>query len=305
MLNVPALGALKETFVNARIIAVVALYVEELAKSVSFIDETVVWEGARHNFLERLRFINLLKQKKIDIAVMLNPSREFNVIAYLAGIPVRVGYARKWGFLLTHKIEDRKHLEEMHEVESNLRLAGLVGAKTSDKTLSLSIDDDIINSLCNEYGIKDGDILVGLHPWTSDPVKQWPPENFIELAKKLLLKEGVKVVIIGGKEELSRAGDFSAITDKNLVNFVGKTSLNQLAALLKRCSLLISGDSGPVHLASAAGIKVLAIFRNDMPGKSAKRWGPWGSGHIVIEKSFLSQITVEEIFSKAREVLSK
>lgn len=305
MLNVPALGALKKTFVNAKIIAVVSAYVEELAKSVSFIDEAVVWEGAGHNFLERFRFINLLKHKKIDIAVMLNPSREFNVIAYLAGIPVRVGYARKWGFLLTHKIEDRKHLEEMHEVEFNLRLVGLVGAKTSDKTLFLSIDDDIINSLCNEYGIKDADILVGLHPWTSDPVKQWPPENFIELTKKLLFKEGVKVVIIGGKEELFRAGDFSAIGDKNLVNLVGKTSLNQLAALLKRCSLLISGDSGPVHLASAAGIKALAIFRNDMQGKTAKRWGPWGSGHIVIEKSDLSQITVEEVFSKAREVLFK
>ena len=79
----------------------------------------------------------------------------------------------------------------------------------------------------------------------------------------------------------------------------------ELAALLKKCKLLISADSGPVHLASAVGTPVLALFRNDIPGKCAKRWGPWGKGHSVIEKSCLSDIKVDEVFENAKEMIEK
>jgi len=86
---------------------------------------------------------------------------------------------------------------------------------------------------------------------------------------------------------------------------VNKTTLPELAALLKRGSLVVSGDSGPMHLATAVGTPVIALFRNDLPGKTAKRWGPWGKNHIVIEKSNLNNITVDEVFSKVKEVLNR
>jgi len=85
----------------------------------------------------------------------------------------------------------------------------------------------------------------------------------------------------------------------------GKTTLKQLASLLKKSRLLISGDSGPVHLACAVGTPVIVIFRNDIPGKSAKRWGPWGPGNFIIEKDNLCDITVDEVFSKAKEALNR
>jgi ADP-heptose:LPS heptosyltransferase len=69
--------------------------------------------------------------------------------------------------------------------------------------------------------------------------------------------------------------------------------------------LLVSGDSGPVHLAAAVGTPVLALFRNDLPGKTAKRWGPWGEGHTVIEKSSLEDITVNEVVKMIMEKLEK
>ncbi|MDP3731776.1 MAG: glycosyltransferase family 9 protein [Candidatus Omnitrophota bacterium] len=316
LLNIPAFRALKETFKDARLIAVVDYSVKELAKRVGFIDEIIEWNQGKHPLSEKARFINLLRKKQIDIAVILNPARDFNIFTYLAGIPIRVGYNRKWGFLLTHKMEDEKYLGQRHEIEYNLELAALIGAGTQDETLCLSIDDREINDLFRDFNIKDCNNLIALHPWTSDPIKQWPLDNFFELAKRLVREQDIKVIIIGGKDELTKSIEFfppqnvadsPRITnrniDGNLINLTGRTTLTQLAALLKKCKLLISGDSGPVHLACTVGTKALAIFRNDIPGKSAHRWGPWGRGHIVIEKENLSDITVDDVFGKVKEVL--
>ena len=304
LLNIPALRALKETFKNARLIAVVDYSVKELAERVTFIDEIIEWNQGKHPLSEKARFINLLKKKQIDISVMLNPAKVFNIFTYLAGIPIRVGYNRKWGFLLTHKMEDEKYLGQKHEIEYNLELVSLVGAKTQDKTLSISINGSIIDDLLKDAGIENNDNLVALHPWTSDPIKQWPLKNFCELTKRLVREQDMRVIIIGGKDELTKSMEFFKNIDSNLINLTARTALTQLAALLKRCKLLISGDSGPVHLACAVGTKVLAIFSNDIPGKSARRWGPWGKGHIIIEKENLSDITVAEVFDKVKGVLN-
>ena len=304
LLNIPALRALKETFKDARIIGVVDYSVKELAERVTFIDEIIEWNQGKHPLSEKVRFVNLLKKKKIDIAVMLNPAKVFNIFTYLAGIPIRVGYNRKWGFLLTHKKEDEKHLGQRHEAEYNLELVSLVGAKTHDQTLSLSIDERIIDALLKDTGIENNDNLVALHPWTSDPIKQWPIQNFCALAKRLVREQNMRVIIIGGKDELTKSIEFFRNIDNDLINLTARTTLTQLAALLKECKLLISGDSGPVHLACAVGTKVLAIFRNDIPGKSARRWGPWGKGHIIIEKENLSDITVAEVLDKVKGVLN-
>jgi len=303
LLNIPALRALKEAFSDARLIAVVDPYTKELAESVCFIDETIEWGRQGHSLSEKLRLIKLLRKKSIDMAIMLNPTKDFNIIIRFAGIPIRVGYDRKWGFLLTHKIKDKKHLGQKHEIEYNLELVSLIGAGTEDKTLCLSIDDREINDFFRDFNIKDYNNLIVLHPWTSDPIKQWPLKNFCELAKRLVREQDMRIIIIGGKDELTKSIEFFSNIDSNLINLTARTTLTQLAALLKKCKLLISGDSGPVHLACAVGTKVLAIFRNDIPGKSARRWGPWGKGHIIVKKDNLSDITVDEVFGKVKEVL--
>jgi len=303
LLNIPALRALKETFSDARLIAVVDPYTKELAESVLFIDEIIEWGRQGHSLSEKLQLIKLLREKSIDMAIMLNPSKDFNIITRFAGIPIRVGYDRKWGFLLTHKIKDKKYLGQKHEVEYNLELVSLAGAKTNDQTLTISIDDSIVDGLLKDAGIEKSDNLVALHPWTSDPIKQWPIQNFFELAKRLIREQDMRVIIIGGKDELAKSIEFFNNIDSNLINLTARTTLTQLAALLKKCKLLISGDSGPVHLACAVNTAVIAIFRGDIPGKGAKRWGPWPKKHIIIEKDNLRDITTEEVLVKARELL--
>jgi len=111
------------------------------------------------------------------------------------------------------------------------------------------------------------------------------------------------VVIIGGREQQNKNIELYSDLSDRIVNLTGKTTLRQLALLLKRCRLLVSCDSGPVHLASCVGTPVIAIFRNDIPGKNARRWGPWGKGHIVIEKNNLCDITVDDVLNKIKEIL--
>lgn len=295
LLNIPAMRALKETFTDAKLIAVVSPYVKELAGAIPFIDEIIEWQDKKHSLLQSLKLLGLFKKKNIDMAIMLNPSKEFNILTFLAGIPIRVGYDRKYGFLLTLKMKDEKYLGERHEVEHNLDLVRLVGAQTKESSLSLKIDDNI--------SIPDNSVAI--HPFTSDPIKQWPLENFRELAKKISQYYNFKVIIIGGSDVPNEVKESFNSLGENLINMTGKTTLMQLGALLKKCRVLISADSGPVHLASAVGTPVLAIFRNDIRGKCAKRWGPWGKGHMLIEKQGLSDLKVEEVFEKFKEMVNK
>lgn len=293
LLNIPALRALKESFVNAKITVIINPDLEELVKYIPYIDNTISWESKRHSLPEKFKLIRLLKKSNFDMAIILNPSKELNFCAYLSGIPTRVGYNRKWGFLLTNKIEDRKNLAEKHEVEYNLDLVALIGAKTSDKTPSLEMGAEIAK-----------EDLIAIHPWTSDPLKQWPLERFAELAKKIKNEIKISPVIVGGKENLAAAKKYFSNLE-NITDLTGKTSLKQLAELLKKARLLISGDSGPMHLAAAVGTPVVALFRNDLPGKTARRWGPVGREHIILEKNSLLDITVEEVFSKVKSFLEK
>ena len=96
-------------------------------------------------------------------------------------------------------------------------------------------------------------------------------------------------------EELQKGALFNNLNGR-IKNLTGKTTLVELASILKNSKLLISGDSGPVHLACAVGTPVIALFRNDIPGKGPKRWGPWGEGNVVIEKKSLLDISVDEVF---------
>jgi len=306
ILNIPAIRALKETFSTARISLVVSHPVKELTESLQFVDRVIEWDiKESHTLFEKINFIGFLKKQRFDLAVLLNPSKEFNIFTYLSGIPVRLGYDRKWAFLLTHKLKDLKHLGQKHEVEYNLELVNLIGAKTDDKSILISIDQKneiFIDNLLKKHNITESSSLVVLHPWTSDPVKQWPLDKFKELTRRLISELLVRVVIIGGKEEESKSKDFALISPEVRV-FTGKLTLLQSAALLKRAGLLISNDSGPVHLAKAVNIPVVVIFRNDLPGKSAQRWGPWGVNNIVIEKSNLKDISVDEIIDATRKLL--
>ncbi|MFA5276839.1 MAG: glycosyltransferase family 9 protein, partial [Candidatus Omnitrophota bacterium] len=284
LLNIPAIRALKATYPGARLTLGVSPQVKELAECVEYADKVVVWDDA---------FKKNLKKFKFDTCVILNPAKEAHWISFRAGIPRRVGYNRKWGILLTHKMKDSKNLGLKHEVEYNLDLVGLIGAKISDKSIHLS---KLPQHSKLEYA---GAIAV--HPFTSDTLKQWPVDRFRQLIKRLSEELKDKVLVVG-RDEIIGEEYFDSLGD-NIINLVNKTSLVELAQILKQCRMLVTCDSGPMHLAAAVGTPVVALFRNDLPGKTARRWGPWGKGHEVIERNNLIQIEVDEVLNKIKGIL--
>lgn len=276
LLNIPAFRALKEAYPGARLTLAVSPAVKELAECLKCSDQVVAWGSD---------FKKSLRKQGFDLCVVLNPAKEAHWAVFLAKIPKRVGYNRKWGCLLTHRLKDTKYLGNRHEVDCNLELVGLIGAKTNDVTISLG--------KLPAYNKPGHPGAIAVHPFTSDSLKQWPIERFKQLAKSLSGRSGVKILIIG-KEEGRCREEFENLGE-NIINLVNQTSLVELAQVLKQCKLLVTGDSGPMHLAAAVGTPVVALFRNDLPGKTAQRWGPRGKGHLVIERANLAEIGVEDV----------
>lgn len=283
LLNIPVLRALKELYPQALLTLAVNREVAELANCIEYADRVVVWDEI---------FRKQLRKQRFDISVVLNPTKEAHWAIFISGIPTRVGYDRKWGILLTHRMPDKKDLGLKHEVESNLELAGLIGAKTTDKSIYLRKLPECNNS------VYAGSIAI--HPYTSDKLKQWEFANFQLLAKKILDELGLRIVIVGRDESKDNSLGKGSQLVTDLVN---KTSLVELAQVLKQCKILVTCDSGPMHLAASVGTPVIALFRNDLAGKTSKRWGPWGNGHIVISKSSLNDISVDEVFNRIKGLL--
>jgi len=304
LLNIPAFNSLKKSFPQAKLTLIVNPYVLELAKCIPCADEVIGWSDKKHSLPELLRLSRILKKKKFDLCVVLNPSAESHILSFLSAIPVRAGYNRKLPFLLNKKIEDSKNSALKHEVEYNLDLVKAAGADALDKTLSIRLENNIIDSSLEKFKLAKSEKLIAIHPWTSDIVKQWPLENFKTLALKIVNELKIMTVIVGGIEEEARSKQyFENINEGLIINLTGKTSLVELAALLKNCKLLVSGDSGPAHLAAAVNTKTITIFRNDLPGKTPKRWAPWGENHIIIENNALTKITPDEVFQKIKGAL--
>lgn len=310
ILNLPTIKALYETYKPCKISVVCKPHISELLNGIGYIDEIIPYNPTKKNWalLRNLKLFAKIKHSRFDLAVIANPSKLFHIITFVAGIPKRVGYNRKWGCLLTNKVEDKKYLGDKREVEYNLDLAELAGAQVSDKEPRLIISDDDRNNtyaILKRSGISERDKLVAVHPSSSNPEKIWPLGKFSELGDKLISESGIKIILIGGEEERGTADQVKAIMKNPVTDLTGALSLRESASLLTRCLLLISNDSGPVHLAAAVGTPTVVLFGEERPGGSPKRWGPYGEGHLVISKPRVADIAAEEVYQAAAKKLKE
>ncbi len=305
LLIIPALRALKRMYPGAYLTVVAHPSVKPLARLITGVNEVIEWENRKHSLSEVVKFAFELREKHFDLAVIFNPMKESHLVSFLAGIRSRLGYRRKWGALLTKSLIDTRDSGLKHEVESNCELLQCLGIASSDKSLTLELDESSIDDFIKEHPFTGTDRVVVIHPWTSDPVKEWPLENFRCLIEEIGKKSGVTTVIIGGELESLKTFGWRTNSRQKIIDLTGKTTLVQLAALLKRSRLLVSADSGPVHLAACVGTPVIALFRNDIPGKSPRRWGPWGKDHRVIAQPNINDITVAEVFAAVEEKLGE
>jgi heptosyltransferase-2 len=300
LLNLPAIAALKAARPEAQVTLVAQPELAELLEDDPLFDAVIPYRGGVRAawWLRAIRLAATLRRCAFDAAVVSNPKQELHLAVWLAGIPMRVGYGRKGGrWWLTHRLEDRKALGDRHEVEYNLDLVRALGFSVgAPQWVPPRFDRERaeVLQLLERQGVRVVDRFVVIHPWSSNPVKQWPPDRYRRLIQDVAERLKIPVVIIGGTEEIARAAAVLPQAE-GVVNLTGRVSLRQLAGLLKSAALLVSSDSGPVHLAAAFRTRTVVLFGAPTPATGPTRWGPWGEGHVVIWKPSMVEITVDEV----------
>ncbi len=156
------------------------------------------------------------------------------------------------------------------------------GISPGGRGLELSLPvhaDDLAASMLAGEGVGDEDILVGLQLGASAEDKRWPVASFAALADRLSASSGARILLTGSAREADFGREFEGLSRVEVLNMIGRTDLSGLVALLKRCDLFISNDTGPLHIATAVGTKSINI---SLASVHFRETGPYGEGHYVV-----------------------
>jgi heptosyltransferase-2 len=319
----PVVAAVCKTFPKAKLSILSKSHFAPLWKSFSEVHEVLVLEKG---LLGYLRTIDEIKKRKFDAALTLPSSFSSAFILFAAEVPLRVG----WGgdgreIFLTHVIPAPEPRQK-HLVWEYLELMrqGL-GRSNTLKTVQLAFPlgskpKQEAQKLFKLLKVNTKSGLVALGPGaTYGPAKRWPLPYWKQLITHMLESGKETLLVLGGPEEKEYLEELwkglPTRHTQRLVSLVGKTSPQALAAVLDQCKLLITNDTGPMHVAAAVGTPTVAIF-----GSTSPTWTrPFGLGHEVIYKAVecspcfqktcpigyicLNQITVDEVFQKTRKKL--
>ena len=323
VLSTPAIKAVRDAYPDSFISFMVRPYARDIIEGNPYLDEVMIYDKPK-GLVENIKFIKMLRQRRFDLAIALHPTTRTHLIIAFVGIPERIGYDRKWGWLLTKKMQHTKQLGAKHETEYALDLLRYIGIEVSDKTLYMPITDKSehrVNDIFSRYNIKDKDVVVTINPSASCPSKQWSRERFARVCDELVRRYGARIIMISNAVDAKLANSVASMMKAEKINLSGVTTVSDIASILKRSTLFISNDSGPVHIACAVGTPVVAIFGRSDKGLSPKRWGPSGKRDIVLHKDVgcevclahkckrgfkcLEAITVDEVLAAAAKILGK
>jgi len=202
------------------------------------------------------------------------------LLIYLAGIPQRVGYSTNGrAFLLTEKIAVPG--EKLHKAEYFLNLVRPLGIDTETGSCEFYISDQDrawASLILDKQNIDKNDFIVILNPGGNWPPKRWPLERFAEVGDRLVEQYKARIIITGSLKDEQRARRIAALMKHRPISLCGMTDLNKLGALLDRADLVISADSGPMHIAVARQTKVIGLFGPTSP----RITGPYGRGNYKV-----------------------
>jgi lipopolysaccharide heptosyltransferase II len=327
VLSTPVFGQLRKKFPDAWIAGLTFPENRGVIEGNPFLDECLFYDksGSERGGWATLQFSRKLRQKKFDVILHLHATNRMHLVGWLAGIPVRIGWRRKCAWALTHSREDIKKEGKKHEAEYNFDLLEFLGVEPPDfpevffplpPKAEMSLAE-----LLRHHGIPDtGGPRVILNPSASCPSKRWPAERFADLAALLRETYGAVLMMIGSRRDRCFNERVAGLCRVPLYDFSGRLSLPMLGWLLKKSALLISNDSGPVHIASAVGTPVISIFGRKQSGLSPVRWRPLGKKSQVVWKDIgcvvclahrcqinflcLEAVSAEEVFGVAGRFLT-
>ncbi|MBI5181845.1 MAG: lipopolysaccharide heptosyltransferase II [Nitrospirae bacterium] len=319
----PFLKAIKTKYPKAAISWLINRGLNDLIADNLYLNEVILFERKRwggfnniaSKYREFTKFIKNIRSRRFDAVIDLQGLFRSGIITYFSGADYRIGFANARELspiFYNHKVFPPN--KEMHAVDRYLLIAKELDADISKKEFMINIpkkEDVYVSGLVKRNGRRP---LIAINPSARWQTKMWPLKRYAELIDTIAAKLRAQPVLIGGKEDEVRINGLLSMTKSKPLDLSGKTTLLQLAALLKRVELLITNDSGPMHIAAAVGTPVVALFGPTKP----KRTGPYGNGHVVIQKDIscigclkkscddlkcMDAISVDEVFNSVRGLI--
>jgi lipopolysaccharide heptosyltransferase II len=274
-MSVPAVRAIKAGRPDARVTIAAPEKIAPLWKLIPEVDAVIALPG-----VQLLSSVRLLRREpSFDVAILFPNSLRAALESWLTRIPRRVGYRGRWRRWLLNQIVPvpRKPGSPEHHSLRFLRIARECGADTLNFDRSLAgvqYSTSKVQIAANCQSVK-----IGVCPGAEyGPAKRWLPERFAEAAEKISAQSSVQWILFGTPRDATVGDQIAAALGDHCVNRIGQTTLDQLIDELRECRLLLTNDTGTMHLAALLGVPVVAIFGSTEP----RLTGPLGIGHIVL-----------------------
>jgi len=322
----PALKALRKAYPLSTISFLLGPYgAEKVIEDSNLVDKKIVVEPEKYKgVMGQIRLIRQLRREKFYLSITstgTNPLKS-GLLCYLAGIKYRLGENIKGkDFFYNLKVPFDKN---SHEAESNISLVQKLDIKVEDKSLYIYRSSEDKNFARRFFANNDleGKLVIGMHPGSGihqAGFKRWPKKRFAQLADRLVDNYDAKIILFGGPEEISLADDINKLMSTKPLTMTGKTTLSLAAALIEKCSLFISNDSGLSHAACAVNTPTIAIYGPT----NHKRTGLYSDSSILIRKDIscgpcytgkpihcshmecFNLITVKDVIEKVEKQLNK
>lgn len=293
LMSTPAIRALRHGRPDRHVALLTSPAGAELAGLIPDVDEVIEYEAPwmkatplRPDATADERMIRRLAAGRFDAAAIFtvfsqNPLPPA-MLCYLAGVPLRLAHCRENPYqLLTDWVSDDEPQGRVrHEVRRQLDLAAAVGCRTEDERLAISVPGRArreVRSMLVARGLSAHRRWVVIHPGASAPSRRYPPELFAQTAAELVHQQGFQVVLTGTAAERRLVDTIGAGLGRRALSLVGQLSLAELAALLSMAPLLLSNNSGPVHVAAAVGTPVVDLYALTNP-----QHAPWMVPHRLL-----------------------
>jgi len=286
MLTTPALRVLKQNYPHSHIAMLVDKSASQIIQNNPHVDEIIALDKKEMNksVFSLLKFVREIRKRKLDLVVNLSCNERSDFITTFSGAKKKIGYLHKGkGLFLDRKVSfapipaGKKHMADAHlDVLATLGIEDL--SNNGLEIFPTAEDEAFAVEFLAKNNIFPDEILVGLNTGAKWPSKRWKKESFVKLAD--ILQEKYQVIIFGGPEDVERVQEITSLMQKKPVIAAGKTTLKQLAALIKHCQVFITNDSGPMHIAVGTKTPVVAIYGPSPVGG----FSPYGQGHSVVRK---------------------
>lgn len=293
LMTTPAIRAIKESRPGRQITLLTSPAGVEIASLVPELDDVIVYDAPwmkatapRTNSQPEFEMVEKLRGLSFDAAVIFTVFSQNPLpsafLCYLANIPLRLAHCHENPYqLLTNWVLDPEpSCGIRHEVRRQLDLVATIDCCIKNERMSLRVPEDAhhhILHLLSELGIDLERPLVVIHPGATATSRRYPPEGFAEVARRLVLDANFQVIFTGSESERELVEGIQAGMDTDSHALVGCLNLAELSALIELAPLVISNNTGPVHIAAALGTPVVDLYALTNPQHT-----PWGVPHRVL-----------------------